>query len=154
MRKHSRSGLGLLRGAGEDDPLAGVANLFDTGIVFALGYLVALVSALNLLAIFDPKSKVTVTTERSDGSLEVVTKEGQKTKVRRMTKHSQFPGQSRMHALNKESSLLCVLATRPAKRFAIFLLTMPGSLASTQSSPCMSSFPTRKLKTYIRQPVT
>jgi len=86
MRKDVRSGLGLLRGAGEDDPLAGVANLFDTGIVFALGFLVALVSALNLLAMFDPQSKVTITTEKSDGSLEIVVKDGQKTTVQRVTK--------------------------------------------------------------------
>lgn len=86
MARNSRSGLGLLRGASEDDPMAGVANLFDTGIVFALGFLVALVSALNLLAMFDPKSKVTITTENPDGSMEVVVKDGNKTTVRRVTK--------------------------------------------------------------------
>jgi hypothetical protein len=86
MRRNSRAGLGLLRGAGEDDPLAGVANLFDTGIVFALGFLVALVSALNLLTIFEPNSKVTISTENADGTLDVVVKDGQKTTVRRVTK--------------------------------------------------------------------
>lgn len=87
MARNSRSGLGLLRGGSEDDPLAGVANLFDTGIVFALGFLVALVSALNLLAIFDPQSKVTITTENPDGSMEVVVKDGNRTTVRRVSKH-------------------------------------------------------------------
>ena len=86
MRKNSRAGLGLLRDGGADDPLAGVANLFDTGIVFALGFLVALISALNLLAMFDPESKVTITAEKADGSLEVVVKDGRKTTVRRVTK--------------------------------------------------------------------
>ncbi len=86
MPKKSHQGLGLLRGAADDDPLAGVANLFDTGIVFALGFLVALVSALNLLAMFEPDSKVTITSEKADGSLEVVVKDGQKTTVRRVTK--------------------------------------------------------------------
>ena len=86
MPKRSRAGLGMLRGGHDDDPLSNVANLFEAGILLALGFLVALISALNLLTMFDANSKVTITTEKADGSLEVVIKEGQKTTVRRMTK--------------------------------------------------------------------
>ncbi len=83
--KKERSGLGLLRGnAREDDPMAGIANLFDIGVVFALGFMVSLISALNLLEIFDPKSKVTITTEREDG-MEITIREGNKTTIRRIT---------------------------------------------------------------------
>jgi len=86
-----RRGLGLLSGGGGraslDDPLDGVANLFDTGIVFALGFLVALVSALHLLDMFDPGATTTVTTERADG-LEVVVRRGGKTVVRRLSRES------------------------------------------------------------------
>lgn len=32
----------------DDDPLEGVANLFDLGIVFALGFMVALMASLGL----------------------------------------------------------------------------------------------------------
>jgi len=85
VRPPARAGLGLLRGGARDeDPLVGVANLFDIGVVFALGFLVALVSALNLLDVFDPESRVTVTVERPDG-LEVVVKEGDEVTVRRLS---------------------------------------------------------------------
>ena len=76
----------MLSGARDDDPLANVANLFEVGILLALGFLVALISALNLLEVFDAKSKVTITTENADGSLDVVVKDGEKTTVRRVTK--------------------------------------------------------------------
>lgn len=80
-----RSGLGLLRGkAHEDDPMAGVANLFDIGVVFALGFMVSLISALNLLELFNPQAKVTITTEREDG-MEITVREGNKTTIRRLT---------------------------------------------------------------------
>jgi len=35
-------------GGGDDDPLDGVANLFDLGIVFALGFMLALLTYLGL----------------------------------------------------------------------------------------------------------
>lgn len=86
MPRRSRVGLGMLQGSRDDDPLANVANLFEAGILLALGFLVALISALNLVGVYNAKSKVTITTENADGTLEVVVKEGQKTTIRRMTK--------------------------------------------------------------------
>ena len=47
--------------------------------------MVALITALNLLDIFAPDQKVTITKERADG-LEVIVKEGQRTTVRRLSK--------------------------------------------------------------------
>jgi len=86
MRPSRRTrGLGLLSPGQDDALLAGVANLFDIGVVFALGFMVALVSALNLLDIFEPNQKVTITKEREDG-LEIIVRDGKKTTVRRMTK--------------------------------------------------------------------
>lgn len=80
----TRRGLGLLTEGNDDDLLAGVANLFDIGVVFALGFMVALISALNLLDIFDPDQRITITKEREDG-LEIIVRENQQTTVRRMT---------------------------------------------------------------------
>lgn len=83
---YQHKGLGLLGGNTRDeDPLAGLANLFDIGIVFALGFMVSLISALNLLEMFKPETKVTITTEREDG-LEITVREGNKTTIRRLTK--------------------------------------------------------------------
>lgn len=87
MPRHTRPGLGMLSGTRDDDPLANVANLFEVGVLLALGFLIALISALNLLAMFDAKSKVTITTEQADGSLEIVVKDGEKISVRRVTKN-------------------------------------------------------------------
>lgn len=84
--KPTHAGLGLLSGnSRDDDPLSGLANLFDIGIVFALGFMVSFISALNLLEMFNPESKVTITTEREDG-LEITMREGKKTTIRRLTK--------------------------------------------------------------------
>lgn len=91
MRKYDRTyrqkqGLGFIQKPDGNDPMEGLANLFDLGIVFALGFMVSLIAALNLLDIFNPESKVTITTERKDG-IEVMIKEGAKTTIRRMTKN-------------------------------------------------------------------
>ena len=83
----SKKGLGLIGSQKADDnPLTIMANLFETGLVFALGFMVSLISAMNLLDIFSPDSKVTITTERKDG-MQVVIKEGNKTTIRRLTKN-------------------------------------------------------------------
>lgn len=81
-----RAGLGLLSGSPRDeDPLAGLANLFDIGIVFALGFMVSLISAMNLISMFEPDTKVTITAEREDG-LEITVRDGNRTVIRRLTK--------------------------------------------------------------------
>jgi hypothetical protein len=82
----NRSGLGMLSGRGDEDPMLGVANLFDIGVVFALGFMVALLSAVRLMDVFNPESRVTMTIEREDG-LEIVVRDGQTTTVRRMTQN-------------------------------------------------------------------
>jgi len=85
MSEGRRRGLGLLGSREDDDLLSGVANLFDVAMVFALGFMVALISALNLLDLFSPDQKVTITKEREDG-LEIIVREGRQTTVRRLTK--------------------------------------------------------------------
>ncbi|WP_072396055.1 DUF2149 domain-containing protein [Hyphomicrobium sp. CS1GBMeth3] len=83
--RRSPAGLGLLTRRGDDDIVSAVANLFDVGIVLALGFMVALISALNLLDVFAPDQKVTITKERADG-LEITIREGRKTTIRRLSK--------------------------------------------------------------------
>ncbi|MHA7837613.1 MAG: DUF2149 domain-containing protein [bacterium] len=83
--RNRRRGLGLLGSGESDDLLNGVANLFDVAMVFALGFMVAFISALNLLDVFSPDQKVTITKERKDG-LEIIVREGRRTTIRRLTR--------------------------------------------------------------------
>jgi hypothetical protein len=79
--------MGLIdQNADDGNPLTIMANLFETGLVFALGFMIALIGAMNLSDMLDPDSKVTVTTERKDG-IQVLIKDGKKTTIRRMTKN-------------------------------------------------------------------
>lgn len=70
--------------AGED-PLAGVANLFDASIVFIVAMMLALFSALNMLDLLDPASEVTITKKGANGQVEIMTKKGAEIKVSRVT---------------------------------------------------------------------
>lgn len=82
-----RKSLGMIGGGGDDNnPLSIMANLFETGLVFALGFMVSLINAMNMIDMFNPDAKVTVTTERKDG-IQIMVKDGQKTTMRRMTKN-------------------------------------------------------------------
>jgi hypothetical protein len=86
-RTERKRGLGLIGRSQEDNnPLTIMANLFETGLVFALGFMVSLISAMNLLDMFNPDTKVTITTERKDG-MQIIVKEGKKTTIRRLTKN-------------------------------------------------------------------
>ncbi len=69
----------------DDDPLAGVANLFDASIVFIVAMMLALFSALNMLDLLDPKSEVTIAKKGADGRVDVLTKKGAEIKVSRVS---------------------------------------------------------------------
>lgn len=68
-----------------DDPLAGVANLFDASIVFIVAMMLALFSAWNMLDLLDPATEVTIAKKTADGRVEVLTKKGAEIKVSRVT---------------------------------------------------------------------
>ncbi len=62
---------------GDDlNPLAGVANLFDVAMVFALALMVALVAYLRLPAVLQQKD-FTVITNPGQPDMEIVVKEGE-----------------------------------------------------------------------------
>jgi hypothetical protein len=58
-----------------DDPLAGVANLFDLGIIFAAGILLALVTYLGIPELLT-KSEVTVVKNAGTSEMEILHKQG------------------------------------------------------------------------------
>lgn len=68
-----------------DDPLAGVANLFDASIVFIVAMMLALFSAWNMLDLLDPNSDVTIAKKGADGKVEILTKKGAEIKVSRVS---------------------------------------------------------------------
>jgi len=72
-----------------EDPLGGVANLFDASIVFALGIMVALLQAFSLAQLLDPNSKFTVVTKDAAGQMEIIERDHNKVTVRKVTPEKQ-----------------------------------------------------------------
>ena len=72
-------------GSHDDDPLSGVANFFDIGVIFSLGFMVALVARLGVpesLAAHD----VTVISNPGTDQMEIVVRKGNKVERLRPTK--------------------------------------------------------------------
>lgn len=68
-----------------EDPLSGVANLFDASIVFAVGLMVALLQAFSLTQLLNPHSRVTIVSKDMTGGMEIVEKDRRHITVRRIT---------------------------------------------------------------------
>ena len=68
-----------------EDPIAGVANLFDASVVFIVSMMIALFMAYNMLDLMNPESTVTMTKQNKDGSMEIVSKKGAEIKVSKVT---------------------------------------------------------------------
>jgi hypothetical protein len=64
-------------GRNEGDPLEGVANLFDLGIVFALGFMVAVIASMGLPELF-VQQDVTLVKNPGTSEMQVIQKKGQK----------------------------------------------------------------------------
>ncbi len=92
MRAFNRRRRGGLRGESSvhrEDPLGGVANLFDASIVFALGIMVALLQAFSLARLLDPNSQFTVVTKDAAGQMEIIERDRTKVTVRKVTPEQQ-----------------------------------------------------------------
>ncbi|MFH1962900.1 MAG: DUF2149 domain-containing protein [bacterium] len=68
-----------------EDPIAGVANLFDASVVFIVSMMIALFMAYDMVDLLDPKSEVTITKKTADGQIEIITKKGKEIKVKKVT---------------------------------------------------------------------
>ncbi len=62
----------------EEDPLSGVANLFDVSVVFIVGLMITLFSVFRMGDLVDPNSEVTMVKTRPDGGQEIIVKKGTK----------------------------------------------------------------------------
>jgi len=72
--------------AHKEDPLSGIANLFDAAMVFAVGLMVAIVSAYHLHEIFSADELTLVKNPNQPGKMEIITKKGKEIKVQKLTK--------------------------------------------------------------------
>ncbi len=70
----------------DNDPLTGVANLFDIGLVFIVGLIVTLFTAYHLQDLFTEKSELTIMKKNDNGQMEIITKKGKKIKAIKVTK--------------------------------------------------------------------
>ncbi len=67
-----------------DDPLTGVANLFDVAMVFALGLMVVILMYYNLQELLKPQD-VTIVKNPGQKNMEIIVKHGKKIERLNMT---------------------------------------------------------------------
>ncbi|MFA5396780.1 MAG: DUF2149 domain-containing protein [Methanogenium sp.] len=72
MRKRQRR---YLTEDDDEDPLAGMANLFDVAMVFAVALLVALVLSYNMPEMLDDQSSVTIVKNPGTPEMEIIVKD-------------------------------------------------------------------------------
>jgi hypothetical protein len=60
----------------EEDPLAGVANLFDVSVVFIVGLMLTLFSVYRMGDLVDANSEVTMVKTNPQGEREIIVKKG------------------------------------------------------------------------------
>jgi hypothetical protein len=93
MNRHALAGEDDL---GDDDPLTGVANLFDLSVVFIVGLIVTMFSAFQLLDLFNERSDMTVIKKTSSDNLQIISKKGKKIKAMEVTKSKAKGGGERL----------------------------------------------------------
>ena len=71
--------------AKQEDPLLGVANLFDVALVFIVALLLSLMSTYQILDFFSETSEITIVKKNEDGQMEIITKKGKEIKVEKVT---------------------------------------------------------------------
>lgn len=69
----------------EEDPLAGIANLFDVSIVFIVGLMISLFSVYRMGDLMDPNAEVTMVKTNAQGESEVIVKKGTEIEAYRVT---------------------------------------------------------------------
>lgn len=69
----------------DEDPLAGIANLFDVSVAFIVALLIALFTLLSSAELLNPDSTVTLVKQNADGSMDIISKDRESVKVTRVT---------------------------------------------------------------------
>jgi hypothetical protein len=68
-----------------EDPLSGVANLFDIGLVFIVSLLLSFMTVYHLTDFFSDRSEITITKKNAKGELEIIRKKGKEIKAYKVT---------------------------------------------------------------------
>jgi len=71
--------------ARQEEPLHGVANLFDVALVFIVALLLSLMATYQILDFFSETSEITIIKKNEDGQMEIITKKGKEIKVEKVT---------------------------------------------------------------------
>ncbi|MBM9614819.1 DUF2149 domain-containing protein [Desulfobulbus rhabdoformis] len=88
-RRSSQAGKGFSDMAfRDDDPMTGVANLFDIGLVFIVGLILTLFSVYRLQDLFDENSEMTIMKQQASGEMEIIVKKGTQITATRVTKET------------------------------------------------------------------
>ncbi|GAK51560.1 hypothetical protein U14_02805 [Candidatus Moduliflexus flocculans] len=70
----------------DDDPLSGMANMFDLGVVFIVGLLIAFFAASRLQDMFQENAEFTMMKQSANGELEIITKTKKQLKAVKVSK--------------------------------------------------------------------
>ncbi|MGC3956483.1 MAG: DUF2149 domain-containing protein [Verrucomicrobiota bacterium] len=84
VHRHRTSAHGPAPGH-DEDPLAGIANLFDVSVAFIVALLIALFALLSSGKLLDKNSNVTLVKQTENGEMEIITKQGGQIKVQKVT---------------------------------------------------------------------
>jgi hypothetical protein len=71
--------------AAQENPLDGVANLFDMSVVFIVGLFLALLSMYGMSDLVNEKSEVSIVKKSANGQMEIITKKGKEITVERVS---------------------------------------------------------------------
>ena len=85
MRKRRSRRTGILYEEDDQNPLTGVANLFDIAMVFSVALLVALVMSFQLPELLSPTDDITIIKNPGEENMKIIIKEGQNIEVLNMT---------------------------------------------------------------------
>ena len=69
----------------EEDPLSGVANLFDVSVVFIVGLMISLFAVYRMGDLMDPDTEVTMVKTNAQGQSEIIIKRGTEIEAYEMT---------------------------------------------------------------------
>jgi len=69
----------------DDDPMTGIANIFDVAMVFALALMLMLIVNYNLPELMQPNSNVTIVKNPGAPDMEIIIKKGETVEIKKLT---------------------------------------------------------------------